>query len=103
MIIEYEGRKIDIGDMSEDEANLDRFEAHLETIRQTLNIPGMSAAVVHDQELIWAKGFGYADLENQIPATPDTPYGLASVTKPVAAVLIMQLVEGCNEVIGKLK
>jgi CubicO group peptidase (beta-lactamase class C family) len=54
---------------------------------------GMSAAVVQDQELIWASGFGYVDVENQIAAGPDTPYGLASVTKPVAAVLIMQLVE----------
>jgi CubicO group peptidase (beta-lactamase class C family) len=69
------------------------FEADLETVRQALKIPGMSAAVVQDQELVWARGFGYADLENQVPATPHTPYGLASVTKPVAAVLIMQLVE----------
>jgi CubicO group peptidase (beta-lactamase class C family) len=70
-----------------------KFEAHLETIRQALKIPGMSAAVVRDQELVWASGFGYADIENQIAALPDTPYGLASVTKPVAAVLVMQLVE----------
>jgi len=77
----------------EDEADFAAFEAHLESIRQALKIPGMSAAVVRDQELIWAKGFGYADLGNQIAATPDTPYGLASVTKPVAAVLLMQLAE----------
>ncbi len=69
------------------------FESRLNTVRQMLKIPGMSAAVVQDQELIWASGFGYADVENQIAAGPDTPYGLASVTKPVAAVLIMQLVE----------
>jgi CubicO group peptidase (beta-lactamase class C family) len=69
------------------------FEAHLESIRQALKIPGMSAAIVQDQELVWAKGFGYADLDNQVAATPDTPYGLASVTKPVAATLIMGLVE----------
>lgn len=69
------------------------FEADLEAIRQTLKIPGMSAAVVSDQELVWASGFGYADLENQRSASPDTPYGLASVTKPIAATVIMQLVE----------
>ncbi|MFN2130885.1 MAG: serine hydrolase domain-containing protein [Anaerolineae bacterium] len=79
--------------MVDAEVNLASFEAHLETVRQALQIPGMSAAVVRDQALIWAKGFGYADPENQVPAAPDTPYGLASVTKPVAAVLIMQLVE----------
>lgn len=73
--------------------DLASFEAHLETIRQELKIPGMSAAVVRDQKLVWAKGFGHADLENRGAATPDTPYGLASVTKPIAAVLVMQLVE----------
>jgi CubicO group peptidase (beta-lactamase class C family) len=65
----------------------------LDSVRQVLKIPGMSAAVVRDQELVWASGFGYADLETQTAAAPDTPYGLASVTKPIAAVLIMQLVE----------
>jgi CubicO group peptidase (beta-lactamase class C family) len=73
--------------------DLSDFAASLETIRQTLRIPGMSVAVVQDQEVIFAQGFGYADLENRVPATPETPYGLASVTKPVAAVIIMQLVE----------
>ena len=70
-----------------------QFEAELEYLRQLLKIPGMSAAIVHNQELIWARGFGYADLENRIAATPDTPYHLASVTKPIAATLLMQLVE----------
>jgi CubicO group peptidase (beta-lactamase class C family) len=69
------------------------FENELEYLRQQLKIPGFSAAIVKDQELIWARGFGYADLENQVEATPDTPYRLASVTKPIAATLIMQLVE----------
>jgi len=70
-----------------------QFEEDLEYLRQALKIPGFSAAVVKDQELVWAEGFGYADLENKVEATPDTPYLLASVTKPIAATLIMQLVE----------
>ncbi|NCF64476.1 MAG: serine hydrolase [Chloroflexi bacterium] len=70
-----------------------QFEEELEELRETLKIPGFSAAVVKDQELVWAKGFGYADLENKVKAAPDTPYHLASVTKPFAAVIIMQLVE----------
>jgi CubicO group peptidase (beta-lactamase class C family) len=70
-----------------------QFERELENLRQQLKIPGLSAAIVKDQELVWAKGFGYADLENRVEATADTPYRLASVTKPIAATLIMQLVE----------
>jgi CubicO group peptidase (beta-lactamase class C family) len=71
----------------------DRFEAELETLRQEMKIPGMSAAVVKDGQLVWARGLGYADIENHIPAAPETPYHLASVTKPFAAVIIMQLVQ----------
>jgi len=77
-------------------ANLEtfsKFEVELEDLRQKLKIPAFSAAIVRDQELVWAKGFGYADLENKIEATPDTPYHLASLTKPFAATIIMQLVE----------
>jgi len=75
------------------EAALIQFEQELEHLRQTLKIPGMSAAVVQDQQVLWAKGFGFADRENQVEADPDTPYHLASVTKPIAATQLMQLVE----------
>jgi CubicO group peptidase (beta-lactamase class C family) len=78
---------------TESESTFTDFANHLESVRQILKIPGLSAAIVQNQELVWAEGFGYSDLENQVKATPDTPYGLASVTKPVAAVVIMQLVE----------
>jgi CubicO group peptidase (beta-lactamase class C family) len=69
------------------------FETDLERLRQEMLIPGMSAAVVQDQELLWAKGFGYADPAQAILATADTPYHLASVTKPIGATVLMQLVE----------
>lgn len=69
------------------------FAAELEQIRQELRLPSMSAAIVQDQEIVWAQGFGYTDVEAQVPATADTPYHLASVTKPIAATLLLQLVE----------
>jgi CubicO group peptidase (beta-lactamase class C family) len=72
----------------------DQFAAQMEYLREQLRIPGMSVALVQDQELVWAEGFGYADLEGEVPATADTSYHLASVTKPVAATVLMQLVEG---------
>ncbi len=69
------------------------FEQELERLREELNIPGMSVAVVHDQEVVLARGFGYADIENEIAATESTAYEIASLTKPFAAAVIMQLVE----------
>jgi len=73
---------------------LTQLETQIASIREALRIPGLSAAVVRDGEVIWAQGFGIADVENQIAATPQTPYGLASVTKPFAATLLMKLAEG---------
>lgn len=70
-----------------------RLERQLAELRQTLKIPGVSAAIVKDQKLLWAKGLGSADVENKIPATPETNYRIASLTKPFASTLLMQLVE----------
>ena len=37
-------------------------------------IPGMSIGIVYDQDLVYAKSFGYSDLENRTPTTPETIY-----------------------------
>jgi CubicO group peptidase (beta-lactamase class C family) len=56
-------------------------------------VPGIAAGILKNETLVWAEGIGYADLENKIAVTPNTPFRLASVSKPFAAVIIMQLVE----------
>ncbi|HEU4511363.1 MAG TPA: serine hydrolase [Pyrinomonadaceae bacterium] len=79
-------------------ARIARFETMLESLRQELKIPAYSAAIVKDQKVIWAKGFGYADVENKVPATEHTAYHLASLTKTFASTILMQLVQD-----GKIK
>src|SRR4029079_9081141 len=74
-------------------ARIARLETLLENLRQELKIPAYSAAIVKDQKVIWARGFGYADVENKIPATEHTPYHLASLTKTFASTILMQLVQ----------
>lgn len=69
------------------------FEGDADEIRSALHIPGMSAAILENQKVLWTRGFGYADLENKVPATPDTLYSVASVTKTFGSTLLMQLVE----------
>ncbi len=54
-------------------------------------IPGASLAVVHDQELVWAKGFGFAHVEAEEPATPSTMYSVCSISKLFTAVGVLQL------------
>ena len=44
-------------------------------------MPGLSIAVVKNGETLYAKGFGSRDLEKNLPATPDTLYGIGSITK----------------------
>lgn len=56
-------------------------------------IPGLSAALVLGGRLRWSQGYGIADVENGVPGTADTVYRLASVSKPITAVAVMQLVE----------
>jgi len=81
------------GESSLAPARLAELQASLEGLMDRYNIPGMSAAVVHRRALAWSQGFGYVDLERGVWAEPDTRYRLASVSKPFAAVLVMQLVE----------
>lgn len=56
-------------------------------------IPGLSLALVDSGRLIFSKGYGFADVENHVPATPQTTYRLASLSKPITATAVMQLVE----------
>jgi CubicO group peptidase (beta-lactamase class C family) len=86
-------RKSRKGVSSDAKMRFSGFEARLEDLRNLLLIPGMSAAVVKDQKIIWSKGFGFADYENRVPATEHTPYRIASLTKTFASTLVMQLVE----------
>ena len=56
-------------------------------------ITGYSIALIDDQKVIWQKGFGFADLENKIPATPETIYRAGSISKVFTAAATMQLAE----------
>ena len=57
------------------------------------SVPGLSVAVVLDGHPAWSSGFGMADLEQFVPATPATLFRLASVSKPITATAILQLWE----------
>lgn len=57
------------------------------------DITGLSIALVDDQQVVWQTGFGYADLENDVRATPETVYRAGSIAKLFTAAAIMQLAE----------
>jgi CubicO group peptidase (beta-lactamase class C family) len=60
---------------------------------KTLAVPGLSLAVIRDGKVIKIQGYGLANVENSVPATPDTAYLLASMTKQFTAAAIMMLEE----------
>ncbi|GHU00041.1 hypothetical protein FACS1894154_08390 [Betaproteobacteria bacterium] len=56
-------------------------------------ITGLSIALIDDQRVVWAEGFGFEDAVGGIPATTATPYRLGSIAKVMTATAAMQLAE----------
>lgn len=67
------------------------IDAWLEGVRIYERIPGISAGIIHDQALIWNKGYGYSNLETKRPADADTLYSICSISKLFTSIGIMQL------------
>jgi len=57
-----------------------------------IRVPGVSIAVIHDGKIEWARGFG-VNATGSAPVTPDTLFQAASISKPVAAMAVLRLVE----------
>ncbi len=67
-----------------------------EFIRITMekgHLPGLAACVVKNNDIAWSEGYGWADIEQQIPMSPDTLMNIGSISKTVTATAIMQLWE----------
>ena len=69
------------------------FESYLESLRTQTGIPGMSAALVQDGQIVWERGFGFQNQETRVRATPDTPYPVADISQTLASVLVLQCIE----------
>jgi CubicO group peptidase (beta-lactamase class C family) len=93
---------------------VDAYDGVREFIRQQLSerrLPSVAVAVAREGKIIWEEAFGFADVENRIPATPHTMYSLASISKPITATGLMILKERgrialdrpINEYLGEAK
>jgi CubicO group peptidase (beta-lactamase class C family) len=82
---------------SEEKAKPDFSEAirmidtWLEAQRDYDNLPGISVAIVTDQEILWSKAYGMADLEKKVASSPSTIYSICSISKLFTSVAIMKL------------
>ncbi len=70
-----------------------QIEAAVSKFMASTHVPGLAVAVVENGAYEWASGFGFADLENNVPATEHTLFRLASISKPISATAAMQLQE----------
>lgn len=74
-----------------DEAVLEREIQHAMEATQA---PGLALAIVKEQEVVYARGFGVTSVEDgQLPVTPQTLFGIGSVTKSLVGTALMRLVE----------
>lgn len=69
------------------------LEAVIRYTMATHSVPGLAVAFARDGELVYSKGFGYADLDTGRPVDPETIFGVASVTKSFTCLAIMQLAD----------
>ncbi|HEV8481939.1 MAG TPA: serine hydrolase domain-containing protein [Blastocatellia bacterium] len=77
---------------------LKRIEQMIQQEMQKSDAPGLAVAIEQDGKLVYSKGFGYADVENKVPFTPQTVSRIGSISKTFTALSVMQLVEQ-----GKIK
>ncbi|MCX6279950.1 MAG: serine hydrolase [Bacteroidetes bacterium] len=78
--------------------SLDYYISHIFRSLQIDTMPGASVLVSQNGDIIYQKGFGYADIEKKIPVTPDTKFKIGSISKQFTAVAILKLQEE-----GKIK
>ena len=82
-----------IAQSASDKKKIKEIDTRIQTIVEDWNVPGCAIGIVRGDKLIYAKGFGYRDVENKLPVTPNTLFGIGSNTKLFTATAIGFLVE----------
>ncbi|OGO49954.1 MAG: hypothetical protein A2148_07560 [Chloroflexi bacterium RBG_16_68_14] len=75
------------------DADIQRIRAAVAALVDEHHLPGISVGVVSGDELVYAEGFGYADIESQRPQDPALRQRIGSITKTMTALCAMALVE----------
>jgi CubicO group peptidase (beta-lactamase class C family) len=81
------------GSITAPASSISEFEQRLEALRSSSHIPGISVVIANGQRIVWSKGFGNAELASTRLAEDTTVYHLASLTKPFASTVILELVD----------
>lgn len=87
-----------LGFGAEKQTIAEAFDREMEVFMEARKVPGGALAVVKNRRLVYAKGYGWADRDAKVPVQADSLFRIASISKPITAVAVMQLIEK-----GKLK
>jgi CubicO group peptidase (beta-lactamase class C family) len=69
------------------------FGAYLDSLREQAGIPGLSAAIVDNDHIVWERAYGWQDVGRSIAARPDTPFNADGLTQVFTAAMAMRCAE----------
>lgn len=73
--------------------NADRLDANLDPALRAAKVPGAAIAIIAGRRVVFARAYGYRDLDAKLPMTLDTVYPIASTSKAINATLLAMLVD----------
>ena len=82
-----------VTELEPNDSSFDAFDQRISLLMKLAGFPSLSACIIQNDEVMWSQGYGYYDLNDKKPATVDTIYLLASVTKTIVGTAVMQLFE----------
>jgi CubicO group peptidase (beta-lactamase class C family) len=69
------------------------FGSYLDSLREQAGIPGLSAAIVDNDRIVWERAYGWQDVGRAIAARPDTPFNADGLTQVFTATMAMRCAE----------
>ena len=81
----------EIADHPEVASQIKLLDAWIRAQMKEIDLPGLVIGVVHDQDVVWAKAYGHADVEHETPMETDSIFRIASHSKLFTSIAVMQL------------
>src|SRR5262245_2744588 len=89
-----------------EDPRLERFGDYMESLRLQTGIPGLAAAIVGNNAVLWERAFGRQDIERSIAARTDTPFQVDGLTEVFTATMLLRCVEegtlSLNDPVGNI-
>lgn len=72
---------------------VNNIDDYIQAVMHESAIPGMAVAVIKDNQVVLSKGYGYKDINNKQRTSEHTPFNIASISKPILGIALLQLVD----------